>query len=84
MVAQPPVMEQARRGAIQTKSESLGTGCLVQLIGLLLCFTCYGAIIGVPLLIWGHFASYYPVCSECGMKLTSRKVKLCPACKAYF
>jgi len=79
-----PPHEKPRSGYIKTKSETAGTGCLLELVGLVLCFTCYGAIIGVPLMIWGHFASYYPVCSECGIRLTGRRVKICPACKAQF
>ena len=71
-------------GTIERKGETFGAGGLVSLIGLLLCLTCYGAIVGIPMMIWGHANSYYPMCSNCGTKLASYKVRICPACGTNF
>jgi hypothetical protein len=73
-----------RYGRIEKKTEFVGPGGLVQLIGLLLCLTCYGAIIGIPLIIYGSAMSRQWHCSECGIKLTSSKVKICPGCQCVF
>jgi hypothetical protein len=78
-------IQSLRFGKIKTKSESFGIGCLLQLIGLaVIWFFPIGTLIAVCLLIMGHTASRYPVCSECAIKLNSRGVKICPACKAEF
>jgi hypothetical protein len=80
-----PPYEKPRSGYIKTKGETAGAGCLVELVGLvLLFFFPIGTIIGLAIMVVGHSMSRYPVCSECGIRLTGRRVKICPACKAQF
>lgn len=74
-----------RRGFIDTKSETVGTGCLVQLIGLLVIWWFpIGTVVGLGLLLWGHCQARFPICSIYGTRLTSRKVIVCPACNSTF
>lgn len=66
--------------AMQKSSEgkSGGIGCLLLVIGILLCFTLYGAIIGIPLIIYAlHVGSKRRglwVCKKCGHQI-ERKIK---------
>jgi hypothetical protein len=81
MSTEDPV-QHARR---VTKSQVAGMGCLLQLIGLILLFFFpIGTIIGLALLILGHFSARKLICGNCGNPLASRSVKLCPACHAHF
>ena len=79
----PSPVELTRFGRIKTKSESFGVGCLLQLIGLVVIwFFPIGTIAAICLFVMGSAAARYPVCSECGIKLNSRDVRICPACKS--
>jgi len=72
-------------GRIKKKGESAGAGCLVELVGLvLLPFFPIGTVIGLAVMLCGHSMSYHWVCSICGNRLSGKRVKLCPACKAHF
>jgi hypothetical protein len=67
------------------KSQLAGMGCLLQLIGLILLFFFpIGTIIGLALLILGHFSARKLICGNCGNPVASRSVKLCPARHAQF
>jgi hypothetical protein len=69
---------------VKVKWKTSGVGCLVQLIGLVLCFLFFpfGLIIGLALLIFGSNMAREFQCSECKNKLSNRKVTVCPTCKA--
>jgi hypothetical protein len=70
---------------IERKGEFIGSGCLLQAIGLcVIWFFPIGTFIGLALLIGGSVASRKWICSECGTILSSRRVKLCPACHSRF
>ena len=72
------------RTATMQKSDSIGGGVIVQIIGVLFCLTLVGALLGVPLIIWGGKIARKKRCSECGTTLASSSVKICPACKSFF
>ena len=78
-----PQTEEIQFAKIIKRAEFAGTGCLIQFIGLVLCFTLIGAIIGIPLLIYGGRAAIKKECSECGNRLEG-KPKICPVCKSHF
>ena len=68
-------------GSVMKKSKeakSGGMGCLLLIIGVLLCLTLYGAIIGIPLIIYAlHLGSKRRglwVCTKCGHQV-ERKIK---------
>jgi len=72
-----------KKPRIKVKSMSLGWGCLVQIIGIvLLFFFPIGTIIGILLLIIGQRLSFKYVCPHCNNKLDNNKVRICPTCKA--
>jgi uncharacterized CHY-type Zn-finger protein len=70
------------RAQIIKKSEFAGAGALVQILGVLACFTLVGIIIGIPLLIIGSNMSKKFLCGDCRNKLTGKDVRVCPVCKA--
>lgn len=61
-----------------SEGKSGGMGCLLLVIGILLCFTFVGAIIGIPLIIYAlHVGSKRRglwVCKKCGHQI-ERKIK---------
>ncbi|MCD4717933.1 MAG: hypothetical protein K8R45_14485 [Desulfobacterales bacterium] len=76
------------------KSELIGSGCLVQVVGLIFPFI-FGAIAGVPgviggivlcliLLIAGSRMSIKWICGNCNNPLVNKSIKVCPACNAHF
>ncbi len=66
------------------KSEFIGVGCWIQLIGIVLLFLFpIGTIIGVALLVIGSRFSYKFICSECGNKV-EKTSKICPHCGVKF
>ena len=67
----------------QIKGDNRWLGVVLAIIGLLLIVSCYGVIIGVPLLIWGCILGNSLKCSECGSKV-SGSAKFCPACECNF
>lgn len=70
----------AKRG----KAELAGTGCLIQLIGLVLLFLFpVGTIVGIALLIYGSGKSIKIVCSACG-NTVEKTSTICPHCNARF
>lgn len=76
--------EKQHHAAIEKQSENFGVGMVLAIIGGLLCLTCYGAVLGLPLMIWGASKSSWLACSLCGTKLASRNVSICPGCRATF
>ena len=80
---------------IKRKSSMVGTGCLLQFIGLVslmlgvvTILTIIGPIILWPLGLWLVFAgsrkaSWYE-CSDCGSRLSRKKLKICPNCNSSF
>lgn len=69
--------------SIETKSETMGLGCLLQLIGICLLFWFpIGTIMGICLLLMGSRAARKPICGNCRNLLSSRSVSICPACHA--
>ena len=82
------------KAKISRKSELAGEGCLLQGVGLVVIPAGFlfgwgaGLIVTVPLgivlLLIGSRKASYPICSNCGMKLTGADVNMCPACKATF
>ena len=78
---------------IKIRSEFAGKGCLLQAVALLLPFIGFaiGPAVGTAFLFmalvlffYGSNESQHYVCSECGNKLESNKIKICPICKAEF
>ncbi len=63
------------------KSEFAGTGMWYQLVGLFLCFTGVGIIIGIPLIIVGSGKATVYKCSNCMNKI-EKNAKVCPTCKS--
>ena len=58
-------------------------GVAVQLIGLLLCWTVVGAIVGIPLIIVGRRVATRTFICQCGNEMT-KDAKICPTCGARF
>jgi len=68
----------------KTKYQFIGTGALVQLIGLILLFIFpIGTIAGVILLVVGSRMSRRLLCGNCGNGVT-KDSKICPHCSARF
>ncbi len=76
---------------ITGKSSVAGIGCLLiflglvcLMLGLLTIFSIIGPLILWPLGIWlsiaGIGASLWYECSECGTRLSGKRVKVCPGC----
>ena len=68
----------------EIEKTSRGGGCLIQGLGLLLCLTILGAIIGIPLLIWGGQMARSLRCGNCGNKIEDDGVRMCPTCHSFF
>lgn len=77
----------------QKHSSMAGTGCLLQTLGLLSLLgavltlaTIIGPIVLGPLGVWliffGSSKSRWWECSQCGTRLSHRKVQVCPNCRA--
>ena len=73
---------------IQQRSESIGLGCLLQLLGLAVCI---GAIfslqpliglIGICLLIIGGRKSRWLQCSACTGRIAEKTATICPHCRS--
>jgi hypothetical protein len=80
-VAGPPVREIATKKKV---GESMGAGCVVQIIGLIFLFLFpIGTLLGIVLLVWGHRLSYKWQCSRCGSDVPKEGV-VCPKCQATF
>ena len=80
-----PKPDPIRFARIKSKSEGCGLGCVLQILGLALLFWFpFGTVLGVALLVWGHVAACKYTCGDCGNALSSKSVKLCPACQAHF
>lgn len=70
---------------INEKYEFAGKGCAIQGIGLILLFFFpIGTLAGFGLLIWGSMQSKTFRCGNCGNRIESKQVKMCPTCKAEF
>jgi hypothetical protein len=61
--------------------ETDAAGFLIEIIGLLFTVTIIGAIIGIPLLVIGGRRSIALRCGQCGNKIESEAVTMCPVCK---
>ena len=70
-------------------------GCLFQGVGLLSLITALATfwtvigpvlfgLTGFALLIYGGTRLKWLACSECGMRLEHKKIRICPRCKAVF
>jgi hypothetical protein len=80
---------------IVKKKSSAGAGCLVQGIGLVSLLlavlsipTIIGPLILAPLglflLAWGGRMAVWWECSDCGTKLSGKKLRICPGCREPF
>ncbi len=79
------VAASGRHGTIRRKSEFVGVGALVQLVGLVLLFVFpIGTVAGVILLGVGSRLSTKLTCSDCGNRIADKGVKVCPVCKTSF
>jgi hypothetical protein len=78
----PPAAQPA--GFRVKKVEFAGVGAIVQIIGLILCITIVGAIIGIPLFIIGRSMDTKFLCSQCGNKLSDKETAICPVCRCQF
>jgi hypothetical protein len=76
--------EEKMNATIIRKTEFAGVGCIVQIAGVILCLTLYGAILGIPLLVVGSQMSKKWICSNCGNRLADRGVKICAVCRCQF
>jgi DNA-directed RNA polymerase subunit RPC12/RpoP len=63
------------------KTATYGVG--LQVIGLLLCWTVVGAIVGIPLFIVGRRMATRTFICHCGNEMT-KDTKICPTCGARF
>ena len=63
------------------KTATWGVG--LQVIGLLLCWTVVGAIVGIPLFIVGRRMAIGTFICHCGSEMT-KDTKICPTCGAHF
>jgi len=63
------------------KTATWGVG--LQVIGLLLCWTVVGAIVGIPLFIVGRRMAIGTFICHCGNEMT-KDTKICPTCGAHF
>ena len=63
------------------KTAAWGVG--LQVIGLLLCWTVVGAIVGIPLFIVGRRMATRTFICHCGNEMT-KDTKICPTCGAHF
>lgn len=63
------------------KTATWGVG--LQVIGLLLCWTVVGAIVGIPLFIVGRRMATGTFICHCGNEIT-KDTKICPTCGAHF
>ena len=63
------------------KTATRGLG--LQVIGMLLCWTVVGAIVGIPLIIVGRRMAIGTFICHCGNEMT-KDTKICPTCGAYF
>ena len=63
------------------KTATWGVG--LQVIGLLLCWTVVGAIVGIPLFIVGRRMATGTFICHCGNEMT-KDTKICPTCGAHF
>jgi len=63
------------------KTATYGVG--LQVIGLVLCWTVVGAIVGIPLFIVGRRMATRTFICHCGNEMT-RDTKICPTCGAHF
>jgi len=63
------------------KTATWGVG--LQVIGLLLCWTVVGAIVGIPLFIVGRRMAKGTFICHCGNEMT-KDTKICPTCGAHF
>lgn len=78
-------VQDLRFGKIKSQSEIAGSGCLVQVLAICVIWLWpIGTIMGIALFFIGSGMSRKLVCSECGKDLTSRRIKICPACHANF
>lgn len=66
----------------QKKTEHMGGGVLLQIVGVVLCCTLIGAVIGIPLIVIGGKMARKLKCSNCGNAVADRGVKICPVCHA--
>lgn len=60
-----------------------GSGCLLELLGLVLCATVVLIPVGLYVIWKGHQAAYLLACSECGTPITHKRVTVCPGCRSY-
>lgn len=78
--------------SIVRRSSSLGSGCLLQTLGLVsfvlalaTLATIIGPIVfgmlGIALCSWGQSSSRWFECSSCGTKLTNNRLEVCPGCR---
>jgi hypothetical protein len=63
------------------KTATWGVG--LQVIGLLLCWTVVGAIVGIPLFIVGRRMAIGTFICHCGNEMT-KDTKICPTCGVHF
>lgn len=70
----------ARKIRVRTKGAS---GCLLELLGLLLCASLVLIPVGLYLIWRGHQAAYMLACSDCGAVINHKKVTVCPGCRSY-
>jgi len=63
------------------KTATWGVG--LQVIGMLLCWTVVGAIVGIPLIIVGRRMAIGTFICHCGNEMT-KDTKICPTCGAHF
>lgn len=63
------------------KTAAWGVG--LQVIGLVLCWTVVGAIVGIPLFIVGRRMATGTFICHCGNEMT-KDTKICPTCGAHF
>jgi len=67
----------------QNPRKTAAWGLGLQVIGMLLCWTVVGAIVGIPLFIVGRRMAIGTFICHCGNEMT-KDTKICPTCGAHF
>jgi hypothetical protein len=68
--------------ALEKNTNGGFTGAMLVIIGILLLFVWpFGTLIGVIMIIAGSQIGNGYRCGECGNKVDSKQVKICPTCK---
>lgn len=80
----PRIQEPAggSRAIIKSYTRSTAGTVMLFVLGLLLCFTLVGALIGIPCICAANSLSRRYRCGNCGNPVADERVRKCPTCSA--